>query len=336
MCQKYKPSGLGQRIEKVTQNMHCVYVELAVTSKAKQDMKLTVSWNEFLNKMKILMRKAEDMLSHEVKTEAELNDFQVEYKSWRQECFNFLSSSFDTNEFAIGFHNAREPRYNLGKIEDLKQKIKNQSNDLKAKRNILESYLTILKVSDAIINPDKIDLHERANFSTEDILELILDKLYDLYDNYYHSVGMILEGNGIVLKRDGEDRELINKLESIGLINVIHTRDTTAQLTISGKIHVENRRKLDTPDYSKVSDSQDEINKKIDQILDKLDKLGLGQEILYEELTELKDLYGRLSKKTWGQLLKGKLIDLVLSQVINKDVMISIYKELTEQVLKLT
>lgn len=302
-------------------------------------MKLETNWTAFLSSVNSLIEEATkiEKLEKETTTENQLLSIREDINSWKKQCFDYLNTSFDTekNEFAIGFYNAREQRFNLGKKDDLSKKIKNEFSDLKAKKSTLRYYLRILSISDAIIKPNEINLKERAKYSTEEILDLILEKLYELYDDYYHSVGMILEGNGIIPKRHGEDREYIKILENQDLVKVVYTRNITAQLTAVGKIYVENMRKIESTDYSQVSDTQTEINNKIDDIINQLNKLGLGQEIIFDELSEMKDLYGKLDKKNWGQLLKGKLIDLGLSQVVNKEVLNLIYKELTQEILKL-
>ena len=81
--------------------------------------------------------------------------------------------------------------------------------------------------------------------------------------------------------------------------------------------------------------SQNEINNKIDKIIAILEKQNFGQEILFNELQELKELYPKLSKKNWGQVLKGKLIDLGFAQIINQEIAEKIFTELTNQVLRL-
>ncbi|MDC9724038.1 MAG: hypothetical protein PSN34_14875 [Urechidicola sp.] len=88
-------------------------------------------------------------------------------------------------------------------------------------------------------------------------------------------------------------------------------------------------------DYDKITESQIEINKKIDEIIATLEKQNFGQEILFNELQELKELYPKLSKKNWGQVLKGKLIDLGFAQIINQEIAEKIFTELTNQVLQL-
>jgi predicted nuclease with TOPRIM domain len=74
---------------------------------------------------------------------------------------------------------------------------------------------------------------------------------------------------------------------------------------------VEKNRKPIRENYEDIRQTTEEMEKKINEIIERLTVLGYGQEIIFDELQELKDLYTKLSKKTWGQLLKGKLIDLV-------------------------
>ena len=206
---------------------------------------------------------------------------------------------------------------------ELPQKIKYKKSDLKEKISTLNYMLRILSVSDAIILPE----YKVERKTTEEILELILDKLFELYDDNFHSVEMILWGNGVETKRHDEARQFAKILERNGYVEIRPSRQIVAKLTLDGKMYVENRKKRETIDYSKISDSQKAIDEKIDEVLNELNKLGLGQEILFDELNELKVLYSKLSKKNWGQLLKGKIVDLGLSQVVNNDVLGKIYEE---------
>jgi hypothetical protein len=73
----------------------------------------------------------------------------------------------------------------------------------------------------------------------------------------------------------------------------------------------------------------------MDDIKTTLDRLNLGHEILYNEMQELKGLYNKLSHKNWGQLLKGKLVDIAISKMVDMKTLEFVYKELTDHVLKL-
>lgn len=48
--------------------------------------------------------------------------------------------------------------------------------------------------------------------------------------------------------------------------------------------------------------------------------MGYGQEILFNELEELKSLYPKLNKKNWSQILKGKLLDMAVEKIIDMSV----------------
>ena len=58
---------------------------------------------------------------------------------------------------------------------------------------------------------------------------------------------------------------------------------------------------------------------KIDELLERLKKLELGQQVIYddleEELQQLKELVSVLGRKDWRQMLLGKLIDAGLGSV---------------------
>lgn len=76
------------------------------------------------------------------------------------------------------------------------------------------------------------------------------------------------------------------------------------------------------PDTFTESEMKD-ANSKLDQILRDLNDLKLGQQVIYEDLTneinELKDLYF-LGKKKWHQLLIGKSIDMTTSGIVSETI----------------
>lgn len=92
----------------------------------------------------------------------------------------------------------------------------------------------------------------------------------------------------------------------------------------------------DSNSYSKGTD-QDfgysdrlEIDNKLDQVLQHLEKLGLGQEIIFNEIDELRN-HTDLKKKNWKQLLKGKLIDISIAKITDNKTIEWIYKTLTDE-----
>lgn len=77
------------------------------------------------------------------------------------------------------------------------------------------------------------------------------------------------------------------------------------------------------------SEEESNLHSKLNEIIDKLEKQGLGQEIIYEEIESLKNHFN-LGKRNWFQLLKGKVIDLTVEKVLDKTVVMGIYETLSE------
>lgn len=300
-------------------------------------MRIIINWEVFVNQIENFIGEADTIFEkkNEVTDTASADKVKEEIKYWDERCYKFLQESFDSkvNEYAIKFQSARIRRYKTeNQPKDLNQIRHDTFGDLRLKQKTLQYYKKVLGASDAIIKPDEISLKARKNYDTKETLDLILDKLYELYDDHFYSVKDILKGNGIELKRSDDDRELIKLLEAEDLVNSVITIDASAaQLTPRGKIHVEDKRRVKSVDYNQVSGSQAEISTKINAIINELEKIGLGQEILYEELEKLKELHSELDKKDWGQLLKGKLFDLGISKAISPEVVGYVYRELTEQ-----
>jgi hypothetical protein len=76
------------------------------------------------------------------------------------------------------------------------------------------------------------------------------------------------------------------------------------------------------------------VNVKIDEVLSELHKLHLGQEIIFDEIEQLRELL-TLDKKNWKQNLKGKLLDMGLSKLLEKEMLEWIYRTLTGDSLSL-
>ncbi len=84
--------------------------------------------------------------------------------------------------------------------------------------------------------------------------------------------------------------------------------------------------------------SKEEVNELSDKIDDLKHDIQLGQNVLYEvlseELEELKRSSKNLNKKNWKEQVKGKLVDLVLNKIITTETFKLIYRVLTDEDLK--
>lgn len=303
-------------------------------------MELTFSWDVFKARLEDFIHQAELMLenSKSASSDEDLDQLKKQINGLKQEIIAFLKEALDSsnNSYVQVIDRIRVNRFNVatGKLPN-SQLIKDEKDVLKRLVKSLQYFIQILFISDAIVRPAEVDIDSRKNFTTEEILEFLLIKLYHLYDDSYHSINSILEGNGIELGRPYEDRELGKELEDLGYVKLLNNREMYAQLTLAGKIYVENRLKSESTDYNKINKSQEELENKIDEIIETLKWQNIGQEVLFNELEELKELYTKLNKKNWGQVLKGKLIDLGLTEALSKEMIQDIFKELTDQVLRL-
>ncbi len=303
-------------------------------------MKLIRNWTDFTRQLDDFVNHGTEIHSkeREVLTEQDFLQSKNDIEELIKNCRNFLKESFEEDKFQLAesFYYAGRNSYQIpGQKKDWRQLNKELFAGLLERVNTLKYFKRILSVSDAIIKPEIVALTNRNNYTTEQTLELILQKLYDLYDTNYHSIPMILEGNGIKLERHYEDRELGKILEDNGYVKLTHTRETLAQLTLSGKMYIEEKRKTYKESYEDLDKSQDDMNERVDEILEKLKKLGYGQEIIFDEIQELKELYGKLNKKNWGQVVKGKLVDLALAKLVENDTISYIYEKLTNHTLRL-
>lgn len=71
------------------------------------------------------------------------------------------------------------------------------------------------------------------------------------------------------------------------------------------------------------------LHSKLNDIIEKLEKQGLGQEVIYDEIESLKNHFN-LGKRNWFQLLKGKVIDLTIEKALEKTIVAGIYETLSD------
>lgn len=299
-------------------------------------MVLKVNWEDFKREVEGFMSKGNALVEKYIssRTEDEFNNFKEDKQSWENTVVSYVLNSFEPENRNFANEFKTQKGFNTGFNLGIDQKVKNEIQALKEGINSLDYYLTMLFISDAIVRPDEIDLNERQNLDTEGILELILSKLYDLNkDGKYHSINWIFEGNGVKLNGRGEDWDYRRMLENRGLIDSMNGREVNAKLKLEGKYAIEQARKVKLTDYSKISSSDEELKELIKQVLFKIEELGFGQQIIFDEFDELRNDIPHLSKRSFGQLLKSKLGDLVTAQAFDKALASEIFKEFTQQIL---
>lgn len=76
-------------------------------------------------------------------------------------------------------------------------------------------------------------------------------------------------------------------------------------------------------------EGQEKMFDKLDELERMLIKQGFGQEIIFKEIEDLKKLTKKLNKKNWGEVIKGKFVDLTIGGVLNKETAIKAIEFLT-------
>jgi len=142
----------------------------------------------------------------------------------------------------------------------------------------------------------------------------IIQQLYEVekkFENHYFDAPVIWyrESNGDYNKRLDSFKEKFFKPFIELLEWYIYESETRRDNDYYSKIEIEN------------------INSKLNEILLKQE---LGNEIIFNEIDELKELILFLNKKNWNQIVKGKLGDLVLGQLLSSENANSLFKYISE------
>lgn len=281
-----------------------------------KNVRLKTSIDFFIKEIDNILLDDEIELTREVKNDVELNKLKNRIENWENEIFILLNNSiFDPDDY---FSNKLSP-INISILSRIKvsnnlsQSI-NEKKDIlienyNKKKDFLFDFKNVLPFLDVVINERKLPTLEFSNPS--EIIYLILLKLKKIKDGEYFRVDLILEGNGVELKNGIQEFfQYTEELEKNRWVDF--ENKYLGRITLKGELYLEKQNKFFSKKESEL------IAKKIDLIISKLEKLGYGQEILFDELEELKSLYSKLNKKNWSQLVKGKIIDLAISKVIDK------------------
>lgn len=77
------------------------------------------------------------------------------------------------------------------------------------------------------------------------------------------------------------------------------------------------------------TEEESKLHSKLNKIIEDLEKQSFGQQIIFEEIEELKNHFD-LGKKTWFQLLKGKLVEITIEGALEKTIVKEIFENLSE------
>jgi hypothetical protein len=282
-------------------------------------LELTVEHMAFIAKIKNLAYEGKELNKSTPKSEEELQEFIKNKKQWENKCIDYLRHSFEGDQsdyFADSFMESRE--FDFGYSLPIGQRAKNTKNDLTAKANVLEYFLRLLSISDAILNPAIVEEQDRLNWTMQQKKAILLEKLSRLNDGKYYDVGYIYWSCGIATNNHDEPRAIAMSLSDYGYIKTIgNARGISACITIDGIEALESMRaELPKSKPAGTSPDMEVINKKLDEVIEWLKRNDMGNEIIFDELQDLKKAGEKLDLKNWKQLLKGKLFDLGADKTI--------------------
>jgi hypothetical protein len=175
------------------------------------------------------------------------------------------------------------------------------------------------------------------------ILKLIEEKGQADTDNIFLSVKEYFNMDAMETTQIGITKAhliRLNLIESLGDSDYFFALTNEGRKAVTG-IEGWMKRKdssKDVGDEYITSDQLRTLNEKIDFVLEGLStmkyELQTGQQVIYDEIEELKNLPA-LKKKNVYEIILGKLTKLAFDQLITKEVFHKIFKELTGTDIKL-
>ena len=277
---------------------------------------LKISYDKLIENLTDFETQAATILDKE---EIGIDEIKTFFDNWDNKVIDFLSESINPEiEILIDqFKYCENDFMSLEFDESILGKQRNLGYKLQQLK-LIKGYLSVI---DSLSSTETFEIN-----TIQDKISYVLKKLHKLNDDNFYSIRRILELNSIEF-RDNETLEIAKNLESRGYVTKKekYGSDDKVRITVKGALFIERKKK--TKKSNKKNEQQ--LDLLLNEVIEKLEKLGFGQEILYEELEELRSQINNLNKKNWIQLLKGKLMDLALSQVINKEVASFIFESLT-------
>jgi hypothetical protein len=304
------------------------------------ELYLNKPWEEFKAELEQFIREGNSLKNMPVSTGENMIDIEQAIDAWDQQIRLWLESSFNLarNSYLISFHNAGANNFNIpGQQLSQDQQVVLMKGKIQVRTDALFMFERILSVSEAVIKHGTVNIEERAGLTIKQKRDFILQKMYELYDDLYYPLTEILKGNAVLMKRTSEAGEIAGLLEELGYLDVLAGigAQVRVRITAHGAQFVEETWATGAENYDDIRYSFEEMSAKIDEVKDELKRSEMGHEILYNELQELKELYLTLNKKSWGQLLKGKLFDVALGKLVDNATIAFVYEAITDHKLKL-
>ncbi len=293
-------------------------------------MKLTIPLSTFEEKCEAYAHEGNDLSEKEPPNEERLQECIDTILQWNSNTKSFLQDSFDEHfnniyrEFASSKIILLHKKVDFSTFETLR-------DDIKAKVLSLILIKEFVRELDMVVNPDDPEIAKRKEFAITQKEEFLLKKLYNLYPKgKYYPVKILLEYNGIVLNSDVDDAKICNPMQKMGQLDLgVSEYGVTAKITEGGVKYVEESLLRLNTDPLKPLDSA--LERKFNAVLDELNKQGFVQEIVFDEINDLRQIIHKLTPKQWREMVLGKMVDLGVQQSVKNDILKTIYEKLTDE-----
>lgn len=188
----------------------------------------------------------------------------------------------------------------------------------------------LILMSDAVIDPYVIEKENRKQFTFSDKKALLIEKLYQSYDSeFYFNLEDLFLGNGLMMRRDSDLNEFAKILANEGFIEIKEYGALQVRLTTAGAMKMEEKFSSNQRELNIEDEKQKAFDEILSEIKDELEKANSGNEILFEELQEIKEAIGKVPKKNLFEMVKGKVIDLAIKEVISRETAVYVYEKFT-------
>ena len=256
-----------------------------------------------------------------INADIDLTDAYAHAKVWKQETLDVLGKCFNKsdNVFVEKFISLEIKHYTTNSLAELEEGKRRLIEQVTGMWNYLITVFRIVKVCDTLREEKWVLQDERVKYTEKQKSDLLLKKLYELYDTEdFYPVKVLIEGNGIALRRSGEELELARHLSEQGHIEIHGADHNLVRLKWKGKLKIQEAEESQhTGDEPKSVADLKNMSNTIDEIWDELKKQGYGQEIIFDELQDLKNAYARNNKKNFWEIVRCKMFDLTVDKVVS-------------------
>ncbi len=292
-----------------------------------------MNWEEFRIAAKTHHEKGVELLNDFGKRTINTTDDVDKYLQQRKEWFEKLKKDYETflpEEFLKHFLNFLGPQpasrvIPKAQINGIAER-KRLWQEFKVTLDNLLKYHTFIKTADVLRNP--VLAETRKSISIKGKKYLILSKLKQTGTKEMYNVVDLLWASGVEPDVD-EVADLLEGMERNDFVKRLPSGAyrmfgsiTTAGLEYLEELEEEQKQAKEEnfagrEAYATKEDIK-QMNKRLDEVMEWLKRNDMGNEVLFNELEDMKEMSGKIDNKNWWDLVKGKIFNAVVEKAIEQ------------------